>query len=80
MRGFKWNQKRVYRVYKELELNLRIRPRKRLKREKPDVLAVPDVPNHTWSMDFMQDQLADGCKFHALNGVDDFNREGLALS
>ena len=27
-------------------------PRKRLKREKPDILAVPDAPNVTWSMDF----------------------------
>jgi putative transposase len=25
----------------------------RLKRDKPDVLAVPDAPNVTWSMDFM---------------------------
>ena len=30
VRGFKWNHKRVYRIYRELELNLRIRPRKRL--------------------------------------------------
>jgi hypothetical protein len=27
VRGFKWNQKRVCRIYKELELNLRIRPK-----------------------------------------------------
>jgi len=79
VKGFGWNHKRVYRIYKELELNLRIRPRKRLKREKPDALAVPEVPNHTWSMDFMQDQLADGRKFRALNVLDDFNREGLGI-
>jgi len=36
VKGFKWNHKRVYRIYKELELNLRIKPRKRLVREKPD--------------------------------------------
>jgi putative transposase len=29
VKGFKWNHKRVYRVYKALELNLRIKPRKR---------------------------------------------------
>ncbi len=39
-----------YRIYCELELNLRIKPRKRLKRDKPDALAVPEVPNITWSM------------------------------
>jgi putative transposase len=35
-------------------------PRKRLKREKPDVLVVPEAPNVTWSMDFMADRLGDG--------------------
>ncbi len=79
VKGFGWNHKRVYRIYKELELNLRIKPRNRLKREKPDVLAVPEVPNHTWSMDFMADQLADGRKFRTLNVLDDFNREGLGI-
>jgi len=79
VKGYEWNHKRVYRIYCELELNLRIRPRKRLKRPKPDELAVPEAPNHTWSMDFMQDQLADGRKFRTLNVLDDFNREGLGI-
>ena len=92
VKGFGWNYKRVYRIYCELELNLRIKPRKRLKRDKPDALAVPDAPNHTWSlvecehspvdwqsMDFMADQLADGRSFRALNVLDDFNREGLGI-
>ena len=79
VKGFGWNHKRVYRIYCELELNLRIKPRKRLKRNKPDALAVPDVANHTWSMDFMADQLGDGRSFRALNVLDDFNREGLGI-
>ena len=29
VKGFGWNHKRVYRIYRELELNLRIKPRKR---------------------------------------------------
>jgi len=60
VQGYGWNHKRVYRIYCELELNLRIKPKKRLKRGKPEPLAVPDMPNDTWSMDFMADQLADG--------------------
>mgnify|MGYP000359011744 CR=1 FL=1 len=75
IKGFGWNHKRVYRIYGELELNLRIRPRKRLIRERPEPLAVPEQPNRTWSMDFMADQLADGRSFRTLNVIGDFNRE-----
>ena len=32
IKGLKWNHKRVRRIYCDLELNLRIKPRKRLKR------------------------------------------------
>jgi putative transposase len=42
VRGFKWNQKRVCRIYKERELNLRIKPRKRLVRDKPEALTAPE--------------------------------------
>ncbi len=69
----------VRRIYCELELNLRIKPRKRLKREKPDALAVPEAPNMTWSTDFMADRLGDGRAFRLLNVLDDFNREGLGI-
>lgn len=78
-KGYSWNHKRVYRIYCELELNLRIKPRKRLKRDMPDALAVPDAPNITWSMDFMADRLGDGRTFRLLNVLDDFNREGLGI-
>jgi hypothetical protein len=77
VRGFKWNHKRVYRIYKELELNLRIKPRKRLVREKPEALTVPQGINQVWSMDFMHDQLDDGRTFRLFNVIDDFNREAI---
>ena len=79
VKGHPWNHKRVYRIYCELELNLRIKPRKRLKRAKPDTLAVPDAPNVTWSMDFMAERLGDGRAFRLLNVLDDFNREGWGI-
>jgi putative transposase len=79
VKGFRWNHKRVYRIYRELELNLRIKPKKRLKRDKPEPLAVPMKENQTWSMDFMHDQLADGRCYRLFNVIDDFNREGLGI-
>ena len=79
VRGFKWNHKRVYRIYRELELSLRIKPSNRLVREKPLPLAVPSSINQSWSMDFMHDQLADGRSIRLFNVIDDFNREGLGI-
>ena len=79
VKGFGWNHKRVYRIYRELELNLRIKPKKRIKRNKPDALTVPQAINEVWSTDFMHDQLADGRCFRVLNVLDDYNRQGLAM-
>ena len=60
VKGFRWNHKRMYRIYRSLELNLRIKPKKRLIREKPEPLAVPEAANQSRSMHFMHDRLADG--------------------
>lgn len=79
VRGFGWNHKRVYRIYRGLELNLRIKPKRRLQRDKPDPLRTPEAVNDTWSMDFMHDQLSDGRSFRAFNVLDDYNREGLGI-
>ncbi len=79
VKGHPWNHKRVYQIYCELEFNLRIKPRKRLKCDKPDTSAVPEAPNVTWSMDFMADRLGDARAFRLLNVLDDVNREGLGI-
>ena len=79
VKGYGWNHKRVYRIYRELELNLRIKPKKRIKRERPEQLSVPEAINEVWSMDFMHDQLQDGRCIRLLNVIDDFNREGLGI-
>jgi len=50
-----------------------------LKRDKPDALSVSDTAAHTWSMDFMAEQLANGRVIRTLNVLDDFNRECLGL-
>lgn len=77
VQGYGWNHKRVYRIYRELELNLRIKPKCRIKRDKPGALSVPDAINQVWSMDFMSDSLIDGRSLRTFNVLDDYNREGL---
>lgn len=79
VKGFLWNHKRIYRIYRELELNLRIKPRKRIVREKPEALKVPEGQNQSWSMDFMHDSLADNRSYRLFNVIDDFNREALGM-
>jgi putative transposase len=69
----------MYRIYKELELNLRIKPKKRTNRAKPEQLTVPESINAVWSIDFMHDQLTDGRTFRLFNVIDDFNHEALGI-
>lgn len=79
VKGKSWNHKRVYRLYCELALNLRIRPRRRLNRNVPEPLKEPTRANQVWSIDFMHDQLADGRNYRLFNVIDDFRREGLVI-
>jgi len=79
MHGHPWNHKRVYRVYKELALNLRIKPKRRFPSRNPVPLDEATQPNDCWSLDFMSDSLTDGRAYRTLNVLDDFNREGLAI-
>ena len=77
--GFKWNHKRVYRVYTQMHLNIRRRAKKRLPARIKHALFQPDRENQVWSIDFISDSLWDGRKFRILNIMDDYNRQVLAL-
>ena len=79
IQGFGWNPKRVYRIYRELELNLRIKPKRRIKRDKPEALSVPVTVNQVCSIDFMSDSLNDRRSLRTFNVIDDDNREGLGI-
>lgn len=79
VKHYRWNHKRVYRIYRELELNLRIKPRRRIKRDKPDALGTATAINQVWSMDFMSDALSDGRTLRTFNVIDDYSREALGL-
>ena len=77
--GYDWDLKRIYRIFRELELNLRIKPTRRMGREKPAALTVPAAINQVWKMDFMHDQLGNGRCIRLFNVIDGFNREALAI-
>jgi putative transposase len=70
-----WNDKRIYRVYCAMKLNLRRAAIRRLPKRERVPLYVPERPDSVWSADFMSDALACGRPFRTFNITDDFNRE-----
>jgi putative transposase len=78
--GYQDNVTRVYRLYREEGLSLRLkRPRrnKAAKLRQPKRLAT--AINEIWSMDFVADALFDGRKLRMLIVVDLFTQESLAI-
>jgi len=75
--GYRWNHKKIHRIYSQIGLNIRVKPKKRFPSRNPKPLQEPDEANISWSMDFMSDSLENGRKFRTLNILDDFNREVL---
>ena len=78
--GWKDNQKRVYRLYQQEGLSLRLkRPKRnksaRLRRPKHLVTAM----NQIWSMDIVADALFDGRRLRALTVVENYRHESLAI-
>lgn len=78
--GYQWNHKRVRRVYCELNLNIKRKPKKRLAPRTAKVLSIPAQPNLCWSMDFMSDALSHGRRFRTLNVIDDHRRRCLGIN
>jgi len=73
--GWTVNPKRIYRLYKELDLQLRHKtPRRRVKAKLREDRTVAVRSNETWAMDFVHDQLATGRKIRILTIVDTFSR------
>lgn len=78
--GWSVNVKRIYRLYKELGLQLRNKtPKRRVKAKLRDDRKPATRSNETWAMDFVHDQLATGRKLRVLTIVDTFSRFSPAL-
>jgi putative transposase len=73
--GWDVNGKHVYRLYKELDLQLRRKPpKRRVKAKLRDGRSTESCSNEVWAMDFVHDQLASGSKLRILTVVDTFSR------
>ena len=74
------NHKRVYRLYREDGLSLRLkRPRRNGSAANREHQPAALGPNEMWSIDFVSDALFDGRRLRALTVVDAFTREALAI-
>jgi putative transposase len=75
--GWQVNHKKLYRLYREGQLVLRKKGKKRLKCEKRGAVEAVTRPGQRWTMDFVHDTLADGRSFRTLNLTDTFTRQCL---
>ncbi len=77
--GWHVNAKRIYRLYREAELIVRSKQRRKIARRQRVATAVAARANQCWSMDFVSDRFADGRPFRILTVIDQFTRECVAL-
>jgi len=74
------NHKRVYRLYRLEELQLRrTRPRRRRSAVPRGPRLIATQPNEIWAMDFMHDALVDGRLVRVLTLIDTYTRACVAL-
>lgn len=73
------NIKRVLRIYREANLQVRRRVRRRVALGRGSPATLVSRINERWSLDFVHDTLANGRRIRTLNVVDDFTRECLAI-
>ena len=77
--GWKVNAKRIYRLYREEELIVRTKQRRKIARRQRVPTSGATCANQCWSMDFVSDKFADGHSFRILTVIDQFTRECVAL-
>src|ERR1700683_1529352 len=77
--GVEVNHKRVYRLYREEGLAMRIRQRRRIRWNGTAVSPAAERPNQRWSIDFVSDCVSTGKVIRMLTLVDNCTREGPAV-
>jgi putative transposase len=77
--GFDDNHKRIGRVYRAANLQVRKRVRRKLALGRGPVDTPALAPNDRWSLDFVHDRLRNGRRFRILGVGDDCTRENLVL-
>lgn len=73
------NHKRVARVYRELRLQVTLRPKQRRKVGRRHLFVAPSRPNELWAMDFVSDAFVSGRRFRVFAVKDIFTREAVCL-
>ena len=77
--GWNVNHKRIYRLYRKEDLGVRTKKRKKRATHLRVVPPMPTAADQRWCMDFVYDRLETGHYFRALNVLDVFTRECLAI-
>ena len=77
--GWQVNHKKVYRLYRDMGLSLRLKRSKKRPSLVRGLVQVARRPNERWSMDLVSDSLHDGRRFRALTIVDHFSRVSPAI-
>ena len=77
--GWQINHKRVYRLYKQEGLSLRLKTKKKRASEARVPPPALNGPNECWSIDFVADRLSDGRSIRMLTLVDNFSRVSPAI-
>lgn len=72
--GFRYNHKRIQRLYREHDLAMRVRRRRRFASSPRVQPSRPTASGQQWAMDFVSDHLTSGRRFRTLNVVDEFDR------
>ena len=77
--GWEVGRRRVYRLYRELGLEMRSKKRRKLASQQRGNVEKAERANQRWSMDFVTDRLENGRYFRTLTIVDQYTRECPAL-